>query len=171
MSSIRKALDSLYLGGGILASLCLIGILVLIVVQMVARWTGEVLLGAPDYAGYCMAGASFFAFAYALNHGSHIRVSLGLSALGRFRRKGEIWCFGFAGIFVGYYTYITFKFVYASWRFGFKSDGSDATLIWIPQMVMCLGSTLLFIAFVDNFLSLIFSGKHRIRSESLDSVE
>ena len=50
---------------------------------MLARWTGEVFPGAPDYAGYSMAAASFFAFAYALNQGSHIRVSILLNALGR----------------------------------------------------------------------------------------
>ena len=47
---------------------------------------------ATNYAGYCMASASFFALAYALNHGAHIRVSLLLGRLGRWRRWGEIWC-------------------------------------------------------------------------------
>ena len=81
-STLRRILDGLYKAGGVIAALFLIAILSLIVIQMVARWTGEVFSGAPDYAGYCMAGASFFAFAYALNHGAHIRVSIVLNALG-----------------------------------------------------------------------------------------
>ena len=48
---------------------------------MLARWTGEVFPGAPDYAGYCMAAASFLAFANALNRGAHIRVSILLNAV------------------------------------------------------------------------------------------
>lgn len=48
---------------------------------MLARWTGEVFPGVPDYAGYAMAAASFLAFANALNRGSHIRVSILLNAV------------------------------------------------------------------------------------------
>ncbi len=45
--------------------------------QMLARWTGEMFpKAAPNYAGYAMAAASFLAFANALNHGAHIRVSI-----------------------------------------------------------------------------------------------
>ncbi len=92
-STLRTVLDNFYKLGGAIAALCLLGILGLILVQMSARWSGEVFPGAPDYAGYCMAGASFFAFAYALNHGAHIRVSILLQAMGKKRRYGEIWCF------------------------------------------------------------------------------
>ena len=73
MKSLRTGLDYLYLASGILAALCLITILLLIVLQMLARWTGEVAPGIPEYAGYFMAAASFLAFANALNRGSHIR--------------------------------------------------------------------------------------------------
>ena len=81
MKVLRRGLDGLYLLSGILAACFLIAILTLIVVQMVARWTGEIFPGAPEYAGYSMAAASFLAFASALNHGSHIRVSILLNAL------------------------------------------------------------------------------------------
>ena len=67
----RSVLDRVYVGCGIVAALFLIAILSLIVVQMLARWTGEVFPGAPDYASYSMAAASFFAFAHALNRGAH----------------------------------------------------------------------------------------------------
>jgi TRAP-type C4-dicarboxylate transport system permease small subunit len=81
MGAIRKILDFLYVAAGIAAALCLIAILSLIVLQMIARWTGEVFPGAPNYAGYAMAAASFFAFANALNRGAHIRVSIILNAV------------------------------------------------------------------------------------------
>ena len=101
---IRKTLDGLYTLAGVLAACCLIIILVLIVLQMLARWTGEVFPGAPDYAGYAMAAASFLAFANALNKGSHIRVSILLNSVGeRTRFFLEIWCFAIATA-VGWYV-------------------------------------------------------------------
>ena len=66
--TLRRILDTFYLIGGILASLFLIAILAIIVLQMLARWTGHVFPGATDYAGYCMAAASFFAFGTAFTH-------------------------------------------------------------------------------------------------------
>ena len=60
---LRRWLDRLYTLGGVLGALCLIAILTLVTLQMLARWTGEVFPGAPDYAGYFMAAASFLAFA------------------------------------------------------------------------------------------------------------
>ena len=41
MHIVRRSLDGLYMFAGILAALCLIAILALIVVQMLARWTGD----------------------------------------------------------------------------------------------------------------------------------
>src|SRR6056297_1953394 len=93
LRGLRRVLDFIYLASGILAALCLIAILLLIVAQMVARWTGEIFPGAAQYAGYAMAAASFFAFANALNRGAHIRVSLVLNAVPtKARRFLEIWC-------------------------------------------------------------------------------
>ena len=88
MTMLRRALDALYLVAGMMAALCLISILALIVIQMLARWTGEVFPGVPDYAGYAMAGASFLAFANALNRGSRIRVSIVLNAVAKLVRHG-----------------------------------------------------------------------------------
>ena len=62
MQRVRNILDGLYLASGIAAAFCLIAILFLIVIQMLARWTGEMFPGAPNYAGYAMAAASFLAF-------------------------------------------------------------------------------------------------------------
>jgi TRAP-type C4-dicarboxylate transport system permease small subunit len=171
MPIIRKFLDGLYLLGGIVGALFLIAILVLIVVQMLARWTGEVFPGAPDYAGYCMAGASFFAFAYALNNGAHIRVSILLNALGRGRRLGEIWCFGIGALLSSYLAWYAVKATYWSRLLNDISQGQDAMPIWIPQMAMATGAILLAVCFWDHLLNLIFVGEHRITSETVDDPE
>lgn len=166
--AIRRALDFLYALGGVIASLFLVAILLLIVAQMLARWSGHVFPGATDYAGYCMAGASFFAFAYALNHGAHIRVSLVLTALGRHRRWGEIWCFCIGTAIASWFAWYAVRGTHVSWRWHELSQGLDATPIWIPQLSMAAGAVLLAVAFWDHLLRLVFTGRHGIRADMVD---
>ena len=163
LTALRKGLDFIYLLAGVLASLCLIAILFLIVVQMLARWTGEVFPGAPEYAGYAMAAASFLAFANALNRGAHIRVSILLNALGpTAKRLMEIWCFGVGAAVAWYFVFYAQKFVYWSWKFKDISQGQDKTLLWMPQSLMLIGAVILAIALTDHLLNLIVKGEHRI---------
>lgn len=170
MGFIRKLLDFLYLAAGVLAALCLIGILSLIVVQMLARWTGEVFPGAPNYAGYAMAAASFFAFANALNRGAHIRVSILLNAVAPIpKRLLEIWCFGLGAGIAWYFTYYAYWFVYWSWKFNEVSQGQDAIALWIPQSAMVLGGGLLAISLTDNLFHVLFKGDHRITRDIVQS--
>jgi TRAP-type C4-dicarboxylate transport system permease small subunit len=166
--ALRRILDFLYLAGGVVAALFLVAILVIIVLQMLARWTGQVFPGATDYAGYCMAGASFFAFAYALNHGAHIRVSLLLTALGHRRRWGELWCFGIGAVTATYFARYAVKGNFWSWKLNDISQGLDATAIWIPQLAMSAGTILLAICFWDHLIRLIFTGDHGIRRDLVD---
>ena len=159
LRGLRRLLDTMYFISGVIAALSLIAILLLIVVQMLARWTGEVFPGAPDYAGYAMASASFFALAYALNHGSHIRVSLMLSALGSRRKYGEIWCTTIAASVATMFARYAIKANYWSGKLNDISQGQDATAIWIPQLAMSIGTVLLAIALWDHVFRLIFT-KH-----------
>lgn len=169
LHALRRTLDRLYFASGVLAALFLIAILILIVVQMLARWTGEVFPGAPDYAGYCMAAASFFAFAHALNRGSHIRVSILLNAVSeRVRRFIETWCFAIGTALAWYFVYYAYRFVYFSWKFGDISQGQDATPIWIPQTAMLIGSIVFAIALTDHLIHVLFSGDHRIESDVVE---
>ena len=169
MNILRRLLDFIYFASGALAAVSLDAILLLIVVQMVARWTGEVFPGAASYAGYAMAAASFLAFANALNRGAHIRVSVLLNALPAGpKRLLEIWCFGLAAAIAWYFTYYAYWFVYWSWKFNEVSQSQDATSLWIPQSVMVVGGGILAIALTDNLLYLIVKGEHRLTRDLVD---
>jgi len=168
LRTLRRTLEFLYLAGGIVAAFFLVAILVIIVLQMLARWTGHVFPGATNYAGYCMAAASFFAFAYALNYGAHIRVSLLLSAMGEKRRWGEFWCFAIGAVTATFFAWYAVKGTHISWRFHELSQGLDATPIWIPQLAMSAGTILLAIAFWDHLIQLIFLGRDGIRTDLVD---
>ncbi len=169
MGALRRILDFLYGLSGAIAALCLITILGLIVLQMLARWTGEVFPGAPNYAGYAMAAASFFAFANALGRGAHIRVSILLNAVpAKLKYILEIWCFALGAAIAAYFTYYAYTFVYWSWKFNDVSQGQDAAPLWIPQSVMIAGGGLLTIALLDNLLHLILRGDHRITRDTVE---
>ncbi len=168
MRALRRFLDTLYAVSGVAAALCLIAILTLIVVQMLARWTGEVFPGAPDYAGYAMAAASFLAFASALNKGAHIRVSILLNLVGpTARRIINIWCFAIGAVTAWYVTYFAWRFVSFSYKFNDISQGQDRTALWIPQSVMLFGTVVFAIALTDHLLRLIFEGEHGIEQSAV----
>jgi TRAP-type C4-dicarboxylate transport system permease small subunit len=160
--ALRPWLDRLYDVCGALAGLFLVAILVVIVLQMAARWSGQQFPGSTDYAGYCMAAASFFALAYALNRDAHIRVSLLLSQLGRWRRLGELWCVGVSAALACYFAYYAIKGVHVSYQLHDISQGQDATPLWIPQLVMAIGGSVFALALVDRFLRVASGGSLEI---------
>lgn len=167
---VRRVLDGLYTAAGRLSALFLIAILVLIVLQMLARWTGEVFPGATEYVGYCMAAASFLAFAHALQHGAHIRVSMLLNAVSdRGKRLVEIWCLGIGTLLAWYFVGHAVKFVYWSRKFHDISQGQDATPLWIPQIGMVVGAVIFAIALTDALVHMVVSGRSRIVRDSIES--
>lgn len=163
MATIRRVLDGLYRVAAAAAALCLLGILVVIVLQMAARWASTPFPGSSEYAGYLMASASFLAFASALNRGAHIRVSLLLSALGPRRKWGEVWCMLIGSAASCYLAFYAVKLVYWSHKLNDISQGQDETALWIPQVPFAFGAVLLAIAFLDNLVTLISTGRDNIR--------
>ncbi|MEM7043453.1 MAG: TRAP transporter small permease [Pseudomonadota bacterium] len=161
-NTLRLWLDRVYDLAGALAALCLIVLLIIICLQMIARWSGMVFLGSTAYAGYFMAAASFFALAYTLNHGAHIRVSLLLSQLGRFRRPAEIWCFGIGSVLAIFLAFYAIKAVHISIKLNDISQGQDATPIWIPQLPMAIGATLFAIAMIDRLIHILAGGSYQL---------
>jgi len=169
VKTLRSVLDGLYFGSGVVAAVCLISILTLIVIQMLARWTGEVFPGAPEYAGYFMAAASFLAFGHALNRGNHIRVSIVLNAVPEGARRWlEVWCFGIGTALAWYFVYYAWRFVNFSYTFGDISQGQDKTLLWIPQSFMLLGAVIFAIALTDHLIHVLVTGRHRIVSDVVE---
>ncbi len=165
--SLFRFLDGLYFCSAVLAAIFLIALLVIIVLQMAARWSGMVFPGSTDYAGYCMAAASFLAFAHAFNRGAHVRVNLLLSALGPYRHYVEIWCFAVASALGCYFAWYAVRAVYWSYRLHDISQGQDATPLWIPQLAMAAGTILLAVAIMDHLARLILTRDHGIKMEAV----
>jgi TRAP-type C4-dicarboxylate transport system permease small subunit len=168
---VRRFLDSIYDGAAVLAALCLCAMLVVIVLQMAARWTGIAFPGSSEYAGYLMAASSFLAFAHTLNRGAHIRVTLILNVLkdSRARRRAaELW-----GLIIGtaastYLAFYSVRSVYWSLKLHDVSQGQDATPIWIAQTPMAIGAVILALCFADNLITLFARGRDNIRAENIE---
>jgi TRAP-type C4-dicarboxylate transport system permease small subunit len=100
-----------------------------------------------------MAAAGFLALAHTLKRNEHIRVTLVLGKLtGGARRGLELWSLSAAVLLSGLFTWFSLRLVMQSHEFNDISTGNDATPLWIPQLAMALGTLVLFIAFVDEWV-------------------
>lgn len=150
---MRKFLDGLYATSGWLAGLSMIGILLMVLLTIISRLFGFSAPGTDAYAGYAMAGAGFLALASTLKRGEHIRVTLVLGMLkGKARKALELAALAIATLLAGFLAYYSARLVWQSWQFDDISVGMDATPLWIPQIVMALGTAIFFIAFLDEFV-------------------
>jgi TRAP-type C4-dicarboxylate transport system permease small subunit len=150
---LRKALDGLYDGAAWLAALFMVGLLAMVLVSIGSREFGIHVSGTDAYAGYLMAASGFLALAHTLKRGEHIRVTLLLSALhGRARRALELWALFAATLLAALFAFYSVRLAWQSRVFHDVSTGNDATPLWIPQLGMAVGTTILAIAFVDEFV-------------------
>lgn len=150
---MRRVLDALYNSAAALAALCMVGLLVMVMLSVVSRQMGFNVRGTDAYAGYLMAGAGFLALAHTLKRGEHIRVTLILNALkGSWRKALEVWSLGFASLLSAVMAFYSCRLVWDSLKFNDISTGVDATPLWIPQLVMAVGTVVFAIAFIDDFI-------------------
>lgn len=153
---MRRFLDGLYEASAWAAGIGMVAILVVTLLQVVGGFSDLYVRGTDAYAGYAMAGSSFFALASTLKRGEHIRVTLIIQRFkGAARRWIEIWCLGVAILLSGFFAWYSWDMVYWSFEFDSRSDAMDASPMWIPQSMMALGVTILTVAFVDELVQVL----------------
>lgn len=168
MRTMRRLLDALYHAAAYLAAFFMIGTLAAILLSVAGRLLDFHVRGTDAYAGYCMAAAAFLALAHTLKRGEHIRVTLILEHVGaRARRALELWSH-FAGMLLaGALAWFSLRLVWQSYTFNDISQGNDATPLWIPQLTMALGATVLLVAMLDDLVALLRG--QSIKPAKLDS--
>ena len=150
---MRKFLDALYDGAAWLAALFMVALLLAVLASVVGRQLHFNIPGTDAYAGYMMAGAGFLALAHTLKRGEHIRVSLLLQVLPpRARRVLEVWALAAATLLASLIAFYSLRLVWQSHAFNDISTGNDATPLWLPQLSMAIGTTILVIAFLDELV-------------------
>ncbi|TAG75827.1 MAG: TRAP transporter small permease [Burkholderiales bacterium] len=169
---MRKTLDTLYNTSAWIAAIFMILLLIMVLLSILGRQFGFHVRGTDAYAGYMMAGAGFFALAHTLKRGEHIRVTLLLSALSpSLRRQLEIFSLAAAVLLSGLLAWFSIQLAVQSYTIHDISTSNDATPLWIPQLAMALGTTILLIAFVDELIGEIrgtrkvASGDESLRNE------
>ena len=135
-----RILDRVYTVSGVIASIFMVLILLIIIVQMMARWTGVTFEGSTEFAGYAMAATSFFALAHALGHGAHIRVSILLN-INHFTR---LWLNAFAmfiaAITATYFARYAIKTNFLSEMLNDRTQGQDQIPDWFISILEMFGT-------------------------------
>jgi TRAP-type C4-dicarboxylate transport system permease small subunit len=153
---MRKLLNFLYDGAGWLAALFMIGTLAMVLANVLGRMFNFNPSGSDAYAGYCVAAVSFLTLAHTLKRGEHIRVTLILQHVGaKANRALEIASHVAAVLLATALAWFSIRLVWQSYTFHDISQSTDATPLWIPQLSMAIGATLLAIAFIDELVALL----------------
>lgn len=165
---MRRCLDLIYTSAGGLAALCILAIVVLVFAQVGLNMADKVsaaLFGSgigltipsySDFTGFFLASSTFLALAYALRAGGHIRVTLLTARLpDGLRRIAEIWVIAVALCMSAYATWYMGLLVLESHEFGDQSSGMVSVPLWIPQLPVALGLTILTIALLDELICVL----------------
>jgi TRAP-type C4-dicarboxylate transport system permease small subunit len=150
---MRRALDFLYDAAAWGAALAMIGVLAMVLLSIVSRQMGFNVPGTDAYAGYAMAASGFLALAHTLKRNEHIRVTLILGRLKGSARHGlEMWALSAAVLLAGLFAFYSVRLAWMSHALNDVSTSNDATPLWIPQLTMAVGTVVLLIAFLDEWV-------------------
>lgn len=110
-----------------------------------------------EYTGYLMVATTLFGLAYTLKEKGHIRLSLIHSVVKtpKGRTILDIFAFICGFIIFAIITYATFEFFWNTYTSGTRSMQISRTYLAIPQFLLPLGSFLMTLQFVSEFLKAI----------------
>jgi TRAP-type C4-dicarboxylate transport system permease small subunit len=163
---MRRFLDFLYDASAWLAALAMIGVLLMVLLSIVSRQAGFHVPGTDAYAGYAMAAAGFLALAHTLKRNEHIRVTLVLGRLrGRGRKGLEMWALTAAVLLGGLFAFYSVRLAWVSRAINDISTGNDATPLWIPQLAMAIGTVILLVALIDEWVLELRGVRRTVESE------
>lgn len=138
----------------LLACLSMVTVFGVIILGVAAREFLWDIPGLDAYAGYAIAATLFLALPETLRHGDHIRVTMVLQKLPtRARLVFEYWCLGAAVVLSAYFAWFAARMAWTSYAFHDVSPAADVTPLWIPQILMVLGSMGFAVAFIDALVS------------------
>lgn len=153
---MRRALDALYAASAGLAALSLFTIFLVMMAQVGLRETNRQLPGADDLSAYLCVATTFFALGATFKRGELIRVGMVLERLGPgARRIMELVVLALAAALIAYIVFWTAQDVLFSWEIEEVAQGTVAFRLWVPKLAMPLGSGILLIAILDEFVAVL----------------
>jgi len=141
LERVWRLLDRVYLASGVLAAIFMMTILILIVFQMAARWSGITFEGSTEFAGYAMAATSFFALAHAFGRGAHIRVSILLNLNSFTRMWLDAAAMLVAAVIATYFARYAVKTNFLSEMLNDRTQGQDQIPEWFVTFLSMFATT------------------------------
>ena len=164
---MRVFLNRIYDSAAALAALFMFAMLVMVLLSIIGREFNFHIRGTDAYAGYCMAASGFLALAHTLKRGEHIRVTVLISRFQGGWLKGiELWTLAMATLLSSLLAYYSVRLSWQSYTFHDISTSNDATPLWIPQIAMALGTLVLALAFIDEFILECLGKRESAHSDS-----
>ncbi len=161
-------LNRIYNVAGAISAWLILAICGLVCAQVGLNMFGRLMPGVlpstipsyADFAGFMLAGSTFLAMAYTLRSGGHIRVGLVVQRLPRqVALVAEVLVILVGIGFAGYATWYAGALVAESLHYGDVSNGIIPVPLWIPQSVMVVGLSLLFVALLHTAYDLCTTGR------------
>ena len=153
MTALRRALDALYLVGGVLGAVALAGVAAIIAAQVIGRQFGATVLGADDPTAFSVAASATLPLAYAFRHGAHIRVDLIIGRLsGAPRFVMETISLALTAALTAFFAYAMLDLAWDSFEFEDVAQGSVAWKLWIPQAMVGFGVGLMAVCLIDDLI-------------------
>ena len=156
---MRKSLDWLYTGSGVLAGVFLVLIAVLSLSQIGGRTFGFAAYSFDDFAGFCMAASSFLGLAHTYRRNEQIRVALVIDRFsGGTRRVLEAVCLTASTFLIGFFAAYAIDMVWTSYEINDVSQGLVPVPLWLPQGGMALGLIIMTVALFDDLVAVLAGG-------------
>lgn len=148
-AGVKAALDRLLRVTGYLAGAIFFGLAFFIGYDVIARkWGGE--LGIPttqvtdEISSYMLVLASTWGFAYALWTDAHVRIDVLLPYFSRrLRAAADLLAYTAMSLFACLFAWRCWLLVFDSWETGITSSTYLLTPLWIPQIILAGGFSLL----------------------------
>ena len=126
---------------------------VLMIAQSVLRELNVRTGAVNDVVAWFCAAAAFFTMAHAFKHGDFVRVTLLLDHVPPAqRRRMEITALSVGVVATAYLAWSACQFTHESWVFNDIAQGMLPMPLWIPQLSFAVGSVLLWVALLDEWL-------------------
>ncbi|MSQ69756.1 MAG: TRAP transporter small permease [Betaproteobacteria bacterium] len=130
------------------------------IAQTIARETGLRMGGSDDLVSWFCAASAFLAMAHTFKRGDLVRVTLLLENLApRVRHVFEAISLAFAACFSAYLLFWAIRYSWESWQFNEMATGLIVIPMWIPQLSFVAGAALLFIAILDELVTVLLGNK------------
>jgi TRAP-type C4-dicarboxylate transport system permease small subunit len=153
---VRKALHALYQSAGVLAAASIFMIFALMIAQALGREIGFQVRGADDLTAWFCAASAFLGLAYTYRKGDFVRVGLWVERLPAYsRRIAEVGCLGAAVISIGYTAWSAGRYMVESWRLSDVAGGQIIIPVWIPQLSLIAGVSILLVALLEDLIDCI----------------